>query len=110
MPYDEATADRVRTVLKRTRGLSEKKMFGGIAFLVNGHMACGVLEQTLVLRLGNEGAAKALREEHTRPMDFTGKPMKSMLYVEPAGFRNADALKSWIKRALTFTRSLPPKT
>lgn len=109
MPYDEATADRVRTALKRTPRLSEKKMFGGIAFLINGHMACGVLKKTLVLRLGNEGAANALKEKHTRPMDFTGRPMKSMLYVEPPGFCTDDALKAWLKRAVTFARSLPPK-
>jgi len=110
MPYDEATADRVRAALKRTRGLAEKKMFGGIAFLINGHMACGVLDKTLVLRLGNEGAAEALNEKHTRPMDFTGKPMKSMLYVEPAGFSSDDALKSWVRQAVTFARALPPKS
>jgi TfoX/Sxy family transcriptional regulator of competence genes len=109
MPYDEATAERIRSVLKRTRGLTEKKMFGGIAFLIHGHMACGVLDKTLVLRLGNDGAAAALQEKHTRPMDFTGKPMKSMLYVEPTGFRTDEALKSWVRRAVTHARSLPPK-
>lgn len=109
MPYDEATADRVRCALRRAQGLSEKKMFGGIAFLIHGHMACGVLEKSLVLRLGNEGAEKALSEKHVRPMDFTGKPMKSMVYVDPAGFRDDDALRNWLRRALALARSLPPK-
>lgn len=109
MPYDPATAERVRNTLGRTRGLSEKKMFGGIAFLIDGHMACGVLDKTLVLRLGDQGVAKTLGEDHTRPMDFTGKPMKSMLYVAPEGFQSDTALKSWIRRAVRFARSLPPK-
>jgi TfoX/Sxy family transcriptional regulator of competence genes len=84
-------------------------MFGGVAFLINGHMACGVLDEVLVLRLGEEGADAALEKKHTRPMDFTGKPMKSMIYVDPAGFRGEKALKAWVDRAIAFARSLPPK-
>ena len=109
MPYDPATAERVRNTLGRTLGLSERKMFGGIAFLIDGHMACGVLDKTLVLLLGDQGVAKTLGEDHTRPMDFTCKPMKSMLYVAPEGFQSDTALKSWIRRAVRFARSLPPK-
>ncbi len=109
MPYDEPTADRIRKILKRTKGIEEKKMFGGLAFMLNGHMACGVLDTTLVLRLGNEGAAKALKEKHTRPMDFTGKPLKSMVYVDPKGFKTDAALKAWVKCAVDHARSLPPK-
>ncbi len=109
MPYDEAIADRIRTTLKRTKGVGEKKMFGGLAFMLNGHMACGVLKTTLVLRLGNEGAANALKESHTRPMDFTGKPLKSMVYIDPKGFNSEAALKAWVKRAVDYARSLAPK-
>ena len=109
MAYDESLAERIRTALKRRRGVSEKKMFGGLAFLLHGNMCCGVVGETLMLRLGNDGAAAALEEAHTRPMDFTGKPLKSMVYVDPAGFAADADLKSWIDRAVTFARTLPKK-
>lgn len=109
MAYEEALAERMRELLKRRKGIEERKMFGGLAFLVNGHMACGVQEELLVLRLGNSGAAKALRGPHARPMDFTGKPIQSMVYVEPAGCADDEQLASWMNRAVRFARSLPPK-
>lgn len=79
-------------------------MFGGIAYMVNGHMCCGVVKSDLMLRLGPAGAQAALREPHTRAMDFTGKPMKSMVYVEAAGVDSDDALESWIRLAVDFAR------
>ena len=82
---------------------------GGIAFLLNGNMCCGVLNSSLVLRLGEERARAALREPYTRPMDFTGKPMKSMIYLGPTGFRNDRDLKTWIERAVRFVKTLPKK-
>ena len=109
MPHDEKVAERLRAVLKRRKGFTEKKMFGGIAFLLHGHMCVGVLEDELVLRLGDERAAEALEEPHTRPMDFTGKPMRSMIYVGPKGFRTEDDLRGWVERAVRFARSLPPR-
>ncbi len=109
MPFDESVAARVRKTLVRTPGVAEKKMFGGLAFLVNGHMCCGVLGTTLVLRLGEEGAAEALREPHTRAMDFTGKPMKSMVYVAPEGYGPDAVLRRWVKQAIAFACSLPAK-
>ena len=109
MAYEEAVAERLRRMLKRRKGISEKKMFGGIAFLLHGHMVVGVLGDEIVLRLGNDGAAEALDEPHTRPMDFTGKPIKSMLYVAPDGFRTEDDLRGWVERALRFAKTLPPK-
>jgi len=109
MAYSEELAECVRGVLKRRKGISEKKMFGGLSFLLNGNMACGVIGEELVLRLGNEGSAEALEEAHTRAMDFTGRPMKSMVYVEPAGFRADADLKAWVDRGARFARSLPPK-
>jgi TfoX/Sxy family transcriptional regulator of competence genes len=109
MAYDESVAVRVREVLAGRKGVSEKKMFGGLAFLIRGHMCCGVLADTLVLRLGEDGAALALREPGTRPMDFTEKPMKSMVYVNPAGFASDKALRDWVGRALAFVSSLPAK-
>ena len=109
MAYDESLADRVRSVLKRRRGIAEKKMFGGLAFLLNGHMCCGVIGDDLVLRLGKEGAAKALERRHTREMDFTGRSLKTMVYVEPAGYQRAADLRRWITQAADNAKSLPPK-
>jgi TfoX/Sxy family transcriptional regulator of competence genes len=109
MAFDQSVAARVRKTLARTPGVVEKKMFGGLAFLVDGHMCCGVLGTTLVLRLGEEGAAEALREPHTRPMDFTGKPMKSMIYVAPEGYGPDAALRRWVRQAVAFVSSLPAK-
>ncbi len=109
MAYDEKTAQRVRETLKRRRGVTEKKMFGGIAFMLNGNMCCGVLDKDLVLRLGDTAAATALKRPHTRPMDFTGRPMKTMVYVAATGFKTDDALKGWVTRAVEFAKSLPAK-
>lgn len=78
-------------------------MFGGIAYMVNGHMCCGVVKSALMLRLGPAGAQAALREPHTREMDFTGKPMNSMIYVDAAGVDSEDALEAWLRRAVEFT-------
>lgn len=109
MAYDEAVADRVRHILKRCKGISERKMFGGIAFMLNGNMCCGVNRKDLMLRLGEERAAVALKEGYAREMDFTGKPLKSMVYVSGAGFRTDDDLRAWVKRALNFVKTLPAK-
>lgn len=84
-------------------------MFGGSAFLLDGRMICGVQGSALVLRLGLEGAAAALERRHTRPMDFTGKPLASMVYVDSPGYRRAADLRAWVEQALRFARTLPPK-
>ena len=110
MAYDETLAERIRTMLKRRKGVTEKKMFGGLCFLVNGNMACGIVGDTLMVRLGEEGAAEALKEKHVRDMDFTGRPMKSMIYVDPAGIRTDAALRAWIDRGAAFARTLPGKS
>ncbi len=110
MAYDEATAERVRAALKRRRSVVERKMFGGLAFMLDEHMCCGVLDDALVLRLGEEGAKHALKRKHTRPMDFTGRPMKSMVFVDAAGIARDDALLAWIDQAVMFARSLPKKS
>jgi len=109
MPYDDAVVERVRSVLKRRKGISERKMFGGMAFMLNGNMVCGVNKKDLVLRLGEERAAQALKEPNTREMDFTGKVLKSMVYVSPAGYKSDDQLKAWVKRAFDFAKTLPAK-
>ena len=109
MAYDEDLANRVREVLAERNDLTERKMFGGVAFLVAGHMACGVIKEDLMLRLGEEGADAALDRPHTRVMDFTGRPSKGAIYVEPAGTGDDAELRAWIDRALAYVATLPPK-
>jgi TfoX/Sxy family transcriptional regulator of competence genes len=108
MPYDEELAERVRDVLGPRDRVVERKMFGGLAFMVGGHMTCGIVRDELMLRLGEEEAEKALERSHVRPMDFTGRPMRGMVFVESAGLEGR-ALRGWVERAVAFTASLPPK-
>src|SRR5204862_7052153 len=89
MSYDEKAAERVRKALSGWRGVSEKKMFGGIAFILNGAMCCGILKDDLIVRFGKALDAKALAQPHARPFDFTGKPMAGIVYVDPTGYRAA---------------------
>jgi TfoX/Sxy family transcriptional regulator of competence genes len=110
MAYDERLAERIRALLLAERNdVGERKMFGGIAFMAGGHMCVGVIGADLMARLGEDGADAALDEPHTRPMDFTGRPMRNMIYVEPAGTATDEALRGWIDRALAFVETLPPK-
>ena len=109
MAYDEGLANRIRDVLSRTAGVSERKMFGGLAFMIAGNMACGIVGQDLMLRLGEDGADAALDEPHVRPMDFTGRPMRTMVYVAAAGIATRDALEQWVRRGAEFAAALPPK-
>lgn len=107
MAFDEVLAQRVRTSLSRRAGIRETQMFGGLSFLVDDKMCCGLVGDKLVLRLGEPGVAQALTQPHTAPMTFTGRPMKSMVYVLPAGTENTAALKAWVVKAVSFTRSVP---
>jgi hypothetical protein len=106
--YDEDLADRIRAALPGPGFATEQRMFGGLAFMLGGHMACGVVGDRLMLRLGPDAAARALAQPHVRPMDFTGRPMKGMVFVEPPGYRGA-ALDAWLAAADEYVRSLPPK-
>jgi len=106
--YDEDLADRVRAVLPAGAAVTEQRMFGGLAFMLGGHMFCGVVKDTLMLKLGPEAAARALDQPHVRPMDFTGRPMKGMVFIDPEGLRG-DALGQWVAAAAGFARGLPPK-
>ena len=111
MPYDEKLANRVRDVLVTEDGVTERKMFGGLAFMLRGHMVCGVCGadgEDLMLRLGADAAERALERPHVRPMDFTGRPMAGMVYVGPEGLRGA-GLRRWVGKAVGFVASLPPK-
>lgn len=109
MAYDEGLADRIRTTLGPTGRFSERKMFGGLCFMVNGNMCCGIVGNDLMLRLTPEAVSAALRLPHTRPMDFTGKPMKSMIYVDAVGLDSDDALATWIHSAERIARAMPAK-
>ena len=109
MAYDEDLAGRIRDALGHGDDVVERKMFGGVAFMVGGNMACGVVGERLMLRLGEDGATTALEEQHVEPMDFTGRPMSTMVYVEPAGVATDAALAGWVARAVSFAESLPPK-
>ena len=101
MAYDEELAGRVRDVLEGRPGLAEQRMFGGLAFLIDRRMCCGIVGDELVLRLGREGTADALAHEpHTRPMDFTGKAMNNFVFVSPHGVRTEAQLRRWLGLAL----------
>lgn len=110
MAYDEQLADRVHQLLHRRAGYSQRKMFGGICYLLHGNMCCGVTGNYLMLRLGNKNVPQALQEPFTHEMDFTGKVMKSMIYVTTQGTRDDQDLKAWVNQAVKFTRTLPAKT
>ena len=109
MPYDERLAQRVRDALVRRRGVSEKKMFGGLTFLINGNMSCGIVGNELMVRVGPIRYAEALSKRHAREMDFTGRALKGYVYVASAGLRTTDGLRSWVALGVAFARTLPPK-
>lgn len=110
MAYDEQLADRVRTALSDVADVREQRMFGGIAFMVGGHMACGILGDELMVRLGEPAADAAMDEPHVRAMDFTGRPMRTMVLVEPEGVAEDGALAGWVQRGLRHVETLPPRT
>jgi TfoX/Sxy family transcriptional regulator of competence genes len=109
MPFDENLAERLRPLLQGKYTVTEKKMFGGLAFMVNGHMCCGIVGKDLVVRTGPDAFDQALQQTHSRPMDFTGRPMKGFIYVAPAGYRSDRELKSWAQLGLNFVLSQAPK-
>lgn len=109
MAYDVGLADRIRSILGWRTGFSERKMFGGIAFMINGHVCCGVLKTDLMLRLTQEAVANGLMKPHTRPMDFTGRLMSSMMFVDAAGVDSDESLHEWIEAAIAFVVTLLPK-
>ena len=105
MPYDEQLATRIRNILAGRTDVTEKKMFGGIAFMVRGSMACGPHRDSLIVRIGEDGAAAAMRQPHVRPMDFTGKVMKSFATVEAAGIQSDARLRYWVELAAAHAAS-----
>jgi hypothetical protein len=107
--YDERLAERVRRMMVDQPALAERRMFGGLAFLLGGRMCCGIVGEDLVVRVGPERYAAALALPHARPMDFTGRALKGMVYVSPAGFATDDDLADWLASGLRFARTLPAK-
>jgi len=107
MSFDENLSDRIRTVLGPLPNLVEKKMFGGVGFLVNGNLACGVHKNELIVRVGPEKHAAALSRPHARIFDMTGRPMAGWVMVAPDGCANESDLKAWVDQGLAYARSLP---
>jgi len=109
MAYDECLAGRIRQALLDTPEIVEKKMFGGIGYLLNGNMACGVNGDALIVRVGPEAYESALAEPHTTVFDLTGRPMAGWVVVEAGGIASNEALQGWVERGLAFARTLPAK-
>ncbi len=109
MAYDEVLAERVRSCLAPRPDVVAMKMFGGIAFMVGGNMACGIVGEDLMVRVGPEAHAAALAEPHVRPMDFSGRPMRGYVYVGPDGLGTDADLDRWVERGVVFAQTLPPK-
>jgi hypothetical protein len=108
MPVDEATVDRVRAYLQGELAVSERRMFGGVAFMYNGNMAVGVVGNRLMVRVGPDAWQAALTEPGVSEMDFTGRSMRGFVFVD-AGALVGDGLVHWVDRGVAFADSLPPK-
>jgi TfoX/Sxy family transcriptional regulator of competence genes len=109
LSYDAEAAERVRQLLSGRDDVVEKPMVGGLSFLVNGNMCCGIAGTALMVRVGSEGRDQALREAHVQPMQFAGRALSGFICVEPAGFASDDALVRWVQRGLGFVSGLPVK-
>jgi hypothetical protein len=109
MAFDEGLAHRVRKILEEQPGLDEKKMFGGVGYMIRGNMACGVHGDGLIVRVGPDRYHEALALPHTRDFDITGRPMKGWVVVDPAGYESDDALMDWVQQGVEFALTLPAK-
>ena len=109
MAYDEGLSQRLREVVEEQPGIVEKKMFGGLCFMLSGNMCLGVVGEELMVRVGPEAYEACLAEPHAREMDFTGQAMKGMVYVATEGFESDEDLAAWVRRGVDFAASLPPK-
>lgn len=109
MAYSEQLADRTRAALIASRRLEERTMFGGLAFVVNGHMCCGIVGEELMVRVGPDLYESSLAQPHTREMDFTGRPLKGMVYVGREGLQSERELGQWVQRSLAYVSTLPAK-
>jgi TfoX/Sxy family transcriptional regulator of competence genes len=109
MAFSEELAERIRHALARRKGVEEKKMFGGIGFLLNGNMLVGVWKDSLIVRLGPDEGEEALKEAHVSEFDITGRAMKGWVLVAPEGVEDDDDLSGWVQRAVKFVGKLPAK-
>ena len=110
MAYDEALAERIRSVLAERDDVTEQKMFGGIAFMIGGRMAVGVVRDDLMVRVAPDAHDDAVARSHVRPMDFTGRPMRGFVYVAPAGVADDSDLQPWVEAGVSFAASQPPSS
>ena len=110
MAYDEALADRIRKGFVRRKGIDEKKMFGGIGFLLNGNLCVGVWKNSLIVRLDPKSGAAALKEPGVRAFDITGRPMKGWLLVDRDAIEDDDQLHDWMQRAAKYVANMPAKS
>jgi len=106
---DEALVARIRPLLKRRKGYSEQKMFGGVCFMINGNMCVGPWKGALIVRLDRDQHEQTQSEPYVKPMDITGKVMKGWALIEPAGIESDDDLKAWLTRGVKYAQSLAPK-
>jgi len=109
MGYDQRLCERIRASLPRGKRFEEKKMFGGVGFLLNGNMCVGIWRESLIVRLGPEEGEIALREPYVKEFDITGRAMKGWAMVLPQGLEGEDCLRFWISRAVQFVGKLPKK-
>ena len=109
MAYDEKLAMRVRKAVGRRKGVTEMKMFGGLAFMLNGNMFCGIIKEDLMVRVGPDRHEESLKKPHARPMDFAGRPMKGYVFVAPGGSRTEASLAEWVRRGVENALTLPKK-
>ena len=109
MPYDEGLAERIREQFQERSDVEEKKMFGGLCFMLSNHMCCGIVKETLMARVGPDNYETCLARKHASEMDFTGKAMRGMVYVSPDGIESDAHLSEWIDFCVAFVESLPPK-
>ena len=109
MANDEPLNQRIRRILSKRERVSERKMFGGVCFMINGNMCIGTWKGSLIVRLDKKNHDKTLAEPHTRPADMNGRTMKGWALVEPAGIKSENDLKGWVDKAARFAESLPPK-
>ena len=109
MAFDEALAARIRKRLGKRPGLTEKEIFGGLAFLLHGNMCCGVRGPDLLLRIDPQDTDRVLKQRHTRLFSISGRSMKGWILVQPPGLARADALAKWVRMGVTYAGSLPPK-
>jgi TfoX/Sxy family transcriptional regulator of competence genes len=109
MAYDESLADRVRELISVRADVSERKMFGGIGFMIAGNMSVGVIGEELIVRLNPEDAEKSMKEDGVREFDFTGRPMKGWIFVAPERTSDDTGLSEWVEAGADYAASLPAK-